>query len=248
MAVTKTPTMTALKSIFEQTNVYYLALSISWSMKTCISLHLKSIALEKPFFPFTSKIITLLWTVIATVKRLMVLVLYFSPALGLFNLLHHWQYEQIPFTVRKHKNVTLNDVLVLRDIDPMPWVKLDRWNYYEDPKNPSPPSYTLYTVYSSGCYFNAFWLILALHTGSIIALKLLTSVRFRSEASVLDMFIHGLENCNLPFPWKDWDEDAVTIEDHLCQLKSVNWEMLMTISVNSIFSVVMLLPIIFTGN
>ena len=106
----------------------------------------------KPFFPFSSKAAAFLWTTAAAVKRMMVLVFYFAPGFGLFDLLHHWQLEQIPFAVRKHRNVTINDVLHLRNIEPMLWSKVDRWNYFDDLKNPTPPPYTLYTGYSIGEY------------------------------------------------------------------------------------------------
>ena len=101
MAKTNTPTTVGLKTLFEQTNIYYLGMSVVWSLKTCISLHMKTVTLEKPFFPIPSKIILLLWTIVAVTKRLMVLLLYFAPCFGMFNLLHHYQLEQIQFSIRR---------------------------------------------------------------------------------------------------------------------------------------------------
>ena len=155
-------------------------------------------ALEKHFFPVTSKVVAFLLTLVATTKRMIIVVLYFAPSLGLFDLLHHYQFEQIPFSVRKNRQVKADDVLSLRLIDPIPWTELDRWNYFDDPHNPSPPHYSSYTGLDAGSYFKLFWIILLFHIGSNVALKLLTSKKFRQEANVLDKFIHGLENCNIP--------------------------------------------------
>ena len=46
-----------------------------------------------------SQISVLVWTVFSVTKRLLVLVMYFTPSLGLFSLLHHWQAESLPFAV-----------------------------------------------------------------------------------------------------------------------------------------------------
>ena len=234
-----------MKTVFGKTDIFYLGLSVALSLKTCISLHTKSMALSKPFFPFTAKLAALLWTFALMAKRMLVLVLYFAPSLGLFNLLHHWKWEQIPFAIRKRRNVTADDELVLLNIEPRPWTDLDRWNYSDVP---TPPDYTIYTVYTAAEYFKIFWILLFIQSAINTILKLWTSPRFRTEASFLDKILHGLENCNIPSPWKDWDEDAVTVEDHQIQFKAVTKEMLATILVNFIFNTVMLLPLYFTGH
>ena len=91
LAETSTPTASGLTTIFKKTNTFYLVLSVVWSMRTCLSIHLKSVALEKPFFPTTSKIFMSFWTTSTVVKRLMVLILYFKPGFGMFNLLNYWK-------------------------------------------------------------------------------------------------------------------------------------------------------------
>ena len=128
---------------------------------------------------------------------------------------------KIPLATRKSRNISADDILLLRNINPMPWSDLDRWNYHEDPKSPTPPHHSLYTSCGIGDYFKYFWVILVLHTITNMVLKIWTYKRFLNEASLLNKIIHGLENCNLPFPWKDWDEGAVAIKDHLIQFKSV---------------------------
>ena len=205
-------------------------------------------ALKKPLFPFMSKMTAFLWTLVATVKRMMVLVLYFAPSLGLFDLLYHWKYEQLQFSIRKRNTISVNDVLHLRDIEPIAWSELDRWHYHDSYEIPSPPPYTIYTRYSCGEYFLIFLVILIFQACANVAFKFLTSKKFYSESSALDKIIHGIEISNLPSPWKDWDENAITVEDHMKQSKSVSLEMTTTILVNSIFSIIMLLPFNHTGD
>ena len=77
LAETKTPTTAGLKMIFKRANNFYLIISIGWSLKTCISLHMRALSLEKPFFPTTSNIIALILTVDITAKRLLVLLCSF---------------------------------------------------------------------------------------------------------------------------------------------------------------------------
>ena len=164
LAESKTPTTAALTTVFDKTNLSYLLISVVLSLRTCISLHLKSMALSKPFFLFLAKITALLMTAAFTFKRIMVLFLYFAPSFGLFNQLHHWQWEKIQFTVRKQRNVTPSDLFVLSNIDSMPWSDIDRWNYNYDDSNPTSPEYCLYTVFRSGEYFGIFRFLLNLHT------------------------------------------------------------------------------------
>ena len=143
---------------------------------------MKSFALEKPIFPLTSKIVALLWTLITVSKRLLVMVMYFAPAFGLFDLLEHLKWEQIQFVGKK--NAYLFNLIP----------GLDRWNY-DDPSNPVPPSYTVYTGYDIGHYFTLFWLILFFHIYFNIIVKCMFSEKFRDEANNLQIFVHGLENC-----------------------------------------------------
>ena len=45
--------------------------------------------------------------------------------------------------------VTADDELVLLNDEPRPWSDVDRWNYFEVP---TPPDYTIYTVYTAAEY------------------------------------------------------------------------------------------------
>ncbi len=103
VAVSKTSTTGGLEAFFKQTSFMgitmdsqaALALSVSWSLRTCMALHLKSIAAEKGFI----KITVFLWGGFATLRRVLTIVAYFIPSLGLFSILYHWRAEKTPYRI-----------------------------------------------------------------------------------------------------------------------------------------------------
>ena len=56
LAVTATPTSGGLEKMFENNNKEALIFSIIWSIKTLFTLHLKSVKIEKVFFPLICQI------------------------------------------------------------------------------------------------------------------------------------------------------------------------------------------------
>ena len=76
-------------------------ISVLWSLKTAILLHVKILSMEKGFFGFKAKIAAFLWGLVASVRRVLGIVAFFIPCLGLMNLLWHWHGEQYPFSARK---------------------------------------------------------------------------------------------------------------------------------------------------
>ena len=55
---------------------------------------MKGISGHRKINPMKSKVILILYAFISAIKRSSALILYFSPALGLFNLLRHLQGSQ----------------------------------------------------------------------------------------------------------------------------------------------------------
>ena len=62
------------------------------------------------------------------------------------------------------------------------------------------------------------------------------------------MMVHGLENANIPSVWHDWDMDKGRIEDHQKRHTMVLLEMVLIMVVRFAFHVLMVLPLIMTGN
>ena len=136
-SMTETATTGGLDEFFRKDSiggfsiVLVLSLSIFWSFKTLILLHLKIISVEKGFLPFTAKLAILLWGTMANWKRILSLITFFIPSLGLFNILYHWQAEQLPFNVRNSNlKKGLSSYLELYNMtEQVLWSDIDRWNY-----------------------------------------------------------------------------------------------------------------------
>ena len=104
---TETATVGGLETFFSQDTMFgvtldptsFIILSVILSLKTSILLHVKIIGMEKGFFGFKAKTATFLWGLVASVRRVVGIVIFFSPSLGLLDLLWHWHAEQFPYQV-----------------------------------------------------------------------------------------------------------------------------------------------------
>ena len=130
----------------------FFLLSSFWSLMSSVRTHIKCIKDEKVYLPFKSQAIVILWGFAATLKRIMAIVAVFIPSLGLFDLLRHWQAEQIPFAVRRQKAVdgTLmdNDMLMLNlniTSEDVKWDQLDRTDW-TNPLVPERPKERLHLI------------------------------------------------------------------------------------------------------
>ena len=172
--MTETPTTGGLETLFEQSSILFLdaqtllGISIALSMKTSISLHIKSTKTEKGFLPFSSSIFVGLWALFATLRRIVGILSFFIPAMGLFNILHHIAFEKVPFKIRldRAKTISSEDKIALYGLnETIYWNQLDRWNYTDDP---TPPNYTLYTGLNLKETFVAFLVISAIQLFAIL--------------------------------------------------------------------------------
>ena len=246
MALTSSPTTGGLEAMFRATNPYLLSLSIFWSLKTAGTEIIKFISLEKKHFPFFSKSIALLYGLFSASTKVLVNVVFFVPSLGLFNILNHWQAEQIPFAVRSSSfQMSFREfnggMVHLFNATPFPWNSIDRWTI-----DNKPPKYTLYTGLSLANYFTLFLVINAFHTALLFIVKIYTSPRFK-KAGLIKQTIHSLENTTIPVPFEDWDAKSGTIEEHKKRRLEVRTEVLATLGINKIIVFSMLVPLMFTG-
>ena len=253
---TKTPTTGGLEKLFEQTSAFGLPgstiifLTTLWSFKSCILLQRKVIKTEKGFLPFTSDLVITFWSTMAVGRRIMAIIVWFLPCLGLFNLLIHWKAEQIPFKVRMqhHENniMTAGDIIQLNHMRRnVSWTDIDRWEY--NSTNPVPPHYSQYTGLALGESFGVFLALLALQMLTITIVKVLNAKNIKKER-VFDVFTQIIENLNFPFPHIDWDvEKQSTVDDYKQKLEEVNNEMAWSFGFNIFFNVLMFIPFWWTG-
>ena len=249
---TATPTVSGLEVMFGKSDSYgipaevIVTVSIIWSFKTCITLPLKAIEVEKTHVEFKAKAFLVLISLFSASARLLSIVSYFTPFMGLFDLLHHHELEQLPFTVSLEGKLRPYDMLEMYNTTPVRWGLVDRWDY-SDPEDPTPPPYTLYTLLRLGESLQLFFIILVLHVLAVMMVKVFHADKF-GEADKLDRFIHVVENLTIAYPFQDFDVLHGSAREHRERFDKVNREVGLTMAVNFVFHLVMLLPLWYTGS
>ena len=256
LSQSETATTQGLQTIFNQTFLgidatTVLWISISWSLLSCARMHTKLIALEKGFCKISSKFFIFLWGCFATLRRVLSVIAMFIPSMGLFSILHHWRWEQIPFRARleyaKRGFLQPDDKIGLFGLkETIYWTQLDRWSY-ADPQDPQPPPYSLYTLMSLKDTLAAGAILLAVNFLALVIVKLLTSAEFRSRGNIVNKLIHILENINYAAPYEDWDVGDYSIDQFRVRFQATCKEMLATFAVNIVFTMTMLVPLWHTG-
>ena len=258
VAVSKTSTTGGLEAFFEQSSFILgimldprvvLALSVSWSLRTCMALHLKSVAAEKGFIKITSKIAVFLWGMFATLRRVLTIVAYFIPSLGLFSILRHWQAEKIPYRIRLDyaRSLGPNDQIKLYGLkETHLWSQLDRWNF-TNPDKPNPPPYSAYTGLSLEQSFLVFMVITVTQFLALGIAKILTSEEFGAKGNFFDKFLHLIQSLSISKPYRDWDTGIHSVEEYKRRYTNTVTEMRAAFLVNGIFSCMMMCPFWYTG-
>ena len=146
-----------------------------------------------------------------------------------------------------------NDTIELRGLNKtVLWGELDRWDY-SNPDVPSgtPPPYTLYTFLTLKEAFQVFLVIMGAHTLLMLIVKMATSREFRTRHKLLRKFIHVIQNLSLATPYQDWDENedekVKTIPEYRERFRRTNIEMACCLTLNIVVSLVMLVPLFYTG-
>ena len=166
--------------------IVILGISIALSLKSCFSLHYKAIKTEKHFVPATSKFFIILWGLFSSTRRIISVVCFFVPSMGLFNILYHHRAEQLPFTVWKRYNKTQEDKIALFDLQKTYlWGDIDRWDYSTQTKG-TPPHYSEYSGLSLQQTFCLFFGLTAAQFIATFIVKICTSTEFLKKRNILN--------------------------------------------------------------
>ena len=154
-------------------------------------------------------------------------------------------------SVHLKKQTPEDDMIELRGLNhTVLWGELDRWDY-SNPDLATPPPYTLYTFLTLGEAFQVFLVIMGAHTLLMLIVKIATSREFRTRKHLLRKFIHVVQNLSLATPYQDWDEnedeEVRTIPEYKRRFRRTNIEMACCLSLNIVVSLVMLVPLFYTG-
>ena len=212
-------------------------------------MHTKLIALEKGFCKFTSQLFIFVWGTFATLRRVLSLIALFIPSLGLFSILHHFEWDRFPFRLRlkyAHSISSTDQIKLFGVNETLFWSDLDRWDY-SDPNNPTAPLQSTYTLLSLKGTFLAAAGLLVFHFLAILIVKVLTSPEFRKGGHLTDKLVHILENVNYATPYSDWDEGDHSIQEYKARNQSIVWEMTATFTINILVTAAMMIPMWYTG-
>ena len=113
--------------------VVLLVLSTTWSFFSCSLAHSKGLMARRDHFPMKSKLIAVLNSLVAILKRVTCNILYYTPPLGLFSLLRHLQAEQIQFVEKSLRGVDANGMVQFGDVTPFLWDTIYRLGLISEP-------------------------------------------------------------------------------------------------------------------
>ena len=265
LSYTETPVEKGLKTVFNEglgtLELFLLTASTILSAISFASSHCKILNVCREHFPVTSRIIATLYSLCGLITRVTATVAYFAVPLGLFSLLRHWQGEQFAWAWDTLDFVTPEGLMFLGDNEPFVWNDVDRWIkdgqlfYLSSNGIPSPnpnyyvaaPEKTLYIGFTWRPYLFIFLAHIVVHMIVIFVAKYTVSDVFKLGFNILDKIIHALENTNVPFNAREWDDGKGNAEEHRRRMR-MNWrEGLITIIINAIFNFSLLVPFYYLG-
>ena len=219
---TETGTTRGFESLFDLQTTFLgipmnpetiLILSTLISLKSCFMTHVTVMTKEKGFMPIVPKLAIILWTMFGALRRVLSLITYFIPSLGLFSILYHFNWEQIPYESRrlyaKENVIKDSDIIYLHGLqEEIKWSSLDRWDYSKDPNNPTPPEVNLYTGMTLQESFMGFICIILIHFTVLLVAKCFTARDFRNMKNKFRKIMHICLNMNFAYPYKDWDDNS----------------------------------------
>ena len=175
--------------------------------------------------------------------RLSCIVAFFGPFLGLFNVLAHWNAEQM---VLEHKIFNRTKIFSSPEMSgSLPIDEIYRADY-TDPENPLPPSYTLYTQVTLGTSFALFLGLIAAQILVNLLLETMLSREFKKAGWPAKMQ-HLLESVNRADSFMDWDTDKGTASEYKKRWWNVLAETIVMIGVQLGTNLALLVPLWVTG-
>jgi hypothetical protein len=188
---TKSGTVSGFQELLAgNSDLFLLVLSAVWSVFSIIFGFVQNKSVQKHHsMPFSGKAIQFSYATLAMICRISACVIFFTPAIGLFNLLGHWKMGNFKFYFRKTYRLDAGIFLIIdvTDNGTLIYAK-DVWkqiNNYEE-----------LTVYQLDVYYIVFLLIIFFHFFLVAAIKLTCSKEFKSRKDYLKKMLHILHQGN----------------------------------------------------
>ena len=229
-------------------NKTLLVLSLMASFIGCFFSYLKGLSTKREYFPVLSKVVAVCFVAPALLTRVLCIIMYFTPALGLFDVLQHWKNEQIPWNIDLLNEMVdpIYDTISLGNgTTNVAWTKINRWTRSLDGTLMS-PEYTLYTTFKLKHYFRFFWIILAFNFAFIYLVKNIWSKSFQ-KMNLVEKLIHVLENIFIPYNTEEWDSAKGNSNDHEQRMKENSSEMSALMKTNFFVNCILMAPMFILG-
>ncbi len=168
--------MTGLHTLWTSGKIDLILFSAALSLFSLTHGHVKHIAVEKNnFLPMTGKLLHTAFAILSILARILSVLLFFAPSLGLGNLLMHWKMGQLTVAEQNRKlgelSVDENKDLVF---DVLNGTKI----YFKDVWIQT-PKYTSYTLWELDTFYIIFLGLVLFHLGLVFGLKQLLAFGFR---------------------------------------------------------------------
>ena len=112
----------------------------------------RGISAHREHFPFVSQAIAGMYSMFPCTSKVLGMVLFFAPPLGVFDLQRHHQAEQTQWNnFIREEYVSHEGFINLGTYGPIKWSDINRWTIVDG--IPQAPSYKLFTVFSLWQYF-----------------------------------------------------------------------------------------------
>ena len=252
-ATSETRTSQGLEQLFEQESILFidprsfLIITTIWTVISATKSYIASSS-ARDYFPAKSKMVLAGFAGCSLTMRVSSVILYFTPTLGLFNVLRHLQGEMPPYQLPlafPPDNLPLG-TFHFGDAPHLIWSNVSRHNYTGHGRS-IPPPVSIYTYFTLEQYFMSFWIILGLQSLLIVILKGVTNKPVFKRQHWLGVTMHALENSHVPFPMEDWDELKGDVKEHEIRAAKVMIEMASVMFVNLVTNAFFLSPMIILG-
>ena len=225
----KTSTVTGLQNLFVGGENVLTFLSLVWSFCSLTYGHVRWIGAKKNnCLPWNGMLYHGIFVVLTLTERTFAILIYFSPSLGLLNLLGHWTMGKMSYLKNEQFELNIDENGNITEIA-KEWVQTDK---YED-----------LTIWPVEAYFYSLILSFCFHFILTAIIKYHTAINFRSKNSKLEKILHLITQTTCPLSYTDWDESINSNTEVEKNWKKVNTEMKCMLGLFCIEHIIMTIPL-----
>ena len=179
----QTAMVTGMQDLLVGRDILLVIVSSIWSFISILRTYVQCSAIKKEAaFSFRRFLVHFSFGAMCVFFRITGVILFFAPALGIFNLMHHWKIGSLIFFEKRILVVGVADDGTL----------ISAKNIWEQMK-----SYSDLIIWELDVYFKAFLAIIVIHFVCVTLIKVRFSKNFWSRKNVLDKVLHVLNQGEL---------------------------------------------------